>query len=73
MVHITINFKGTVKVGGNLPLKYCISVVLAKKNDPPPPPFGLKKVTALLMLFISQIVGTHFYRDNSGYIPLYIF
>ena len=49
--------KGTVKVGGNFPLKYCISGVLAT----PLPPFGLKKVTALLMLFISQIVGPHFW------------
>ena len=29
--------KGTLKVGGNLPLKYCISGVLATKKIPPPP------------------------------------
>ena len=58
---INILFKGTLKAGGSLPLKYCISIVLAKKIvPPPPPPFGLKKVTALVFLFNSEIEGTHF-------------
>ena len=33
---INILFKGTLKAGGSLPLKYCISIVLAKKIVPPP-------------------------------------
>ena len=51
--------KGTVKVGGNLPLKYCISTVLAIKIVSSLP-FGLKKVTALDFLFNSEIAGAHF-------------
>ena len=33
---------------------------ISKKNSPSPP-FGLKKVTALVFLFNSEIVGTHFW------------
>ena len=51
-------FKGALMAEYNLPLKYCIYIVLAKKIIPPP--FGLKKVTALVFLFNSEIAGTHF-------------
>ena len=55
---LSAGIKGTVKAEYNLPLKYCISIVLAKKKADTP--FGLKKVTALVFLFNSEIVGTHF-------------
>ena len=51
--------KGTVKAEYNLPLKYCISIVITKKNSPTPP-CGLKKVTALDLPLNSEQEGTHF-------------
>ena len=57
-VHCTV-FKAALKAKYNLPLKYCISIVITKKNSPTPP-CGLKKVTALDLPLNSEIVGTHF-------------
>ena len=43
----------------NLPLKYCISIVIAKKKSHPT--FGLKNITAVDLPLNSEQEGTHFW------------